>query len=160
MTHTNRIHHLLLLPVLLASAAFAQNGDGQVAVTARGIDQVEAARGQYMQTSNISPDTNDGKTLAQLPRRGPGMPFPRQRGYPRGIYATSWMDHGDAGHVLVGAAIGSGLGALVGVKANKDPHPGATAGAVVIFGGLGALMGGLIGGSHPMLHARRVYRPS
>ena len=157
MRQTKHIPFLLAL-VLLASVTLAQSKDGQGADSAPGEKAISEARSQYINTADISPA--DSKTLSQVPGRGPAMPFPRQSGYPRGTYGTPWMDHGSAGHVLVGAAIGFGLGALVGVKANKDPHPGATGAAVVIFGGFGALMGGLIGGSHPLLHAHRGSRPS
>jgi hypothetical protein len=67
------------------------------------------------------------------------------------------MEHGDARHAAIGAAIGFGLGALIAIKVNADQHQAATAGAVFIFGGVGAVFGGLIGGSHagPFAFARR-----
>ena len=104
---------------------------------------------------------NDSKTLAQLPRRGSGMPLPH-RGYPQPeSYRSRWMDRGSAGHAVIGAAIGFTLGAILGAKANKNPQPGTTAGVVVIFGGFGALIGGFIGGAHagsyPFAHQRGIY---
>jgi hypothetical protein len=158
MTHARHVH-LLLAPVLLASVALAQSADGQAATGAAGEESIAAARSQYTQTADIPPDANDGTTLAQLPRRGPGMPFPPQHGYPGRPYQTPWMDHGDAGHTLIGAAIGFGAGAAIGACGSDSS--GTTRGGRVIIGGvIFAVIGGFIGGSHPWQHARRVYRPS
>lgn len=150
----------LLASLMLASSAMAQMTNDRKTETeqeARSIDEISAARSQYTQTPDISPDANDNKTLAQLPRSRPGMAIPLHRGYPNGGYQTAWMDHGDARHAAIGAAIGFGLGALIGIKVNADQHQAATAGAVFIFGGVGAVFGGLIGGSHagPFAFARR-----
>jgi hypothetical protein len=150
----------LLASLMPASSAMAQMTNDRKTETeqeARSIDEISAARSQYTQTPDISPDANDNKTLAQLPRSRPGMAIPLHRGYPNGGYQTAWMDHGDARHAAIGAAIGFGLGALIGIKVNADQHQAATAGAVFIFGGVGAVFGGLIGGSHagPFAFARR-----
>src|ERR1019366_59862 len=99
----------LLAPVLLASVALAQTRDAQVANSASEENSIAAARSQYTQTSDIPPDPSN-TTLAQLPRGGPGRPFPPQRGYPRGTYQTPWMDHGNGRHIFIGAAIGFGVG--------------------------------------------------
>lgn len=73
------------------------------------------------------------------------------------------MDRGN-GHALIGAAIGFGFGAAIGAKANSDSHAGATAAAVLIFGGVGALIGAAIGANHggpnPFAHHRKPSRPS
>jgi hypothetical protein len=91
------------------------------------------------------------------------MPLPPHRGYPQQEGYPSWqIDRGSAGHVLIGAAVGFTLGALLGAKANKNPKT--TVGAVVIVGGFGALIGGFIGGSHNgpyrFAHHRRIYPPT
>jgi len=74
------------------------------------------------------------------------------------------VNHGNAGHAVIGAVIGFGLGAALGAAANTDHHPGTTAAAVVLFGGFGALIGGVIGGSHggpyAFRHLRKTYPPS
>lgn len=149
---------LLLIPLLLASTAFARSGEHPSPETAPEADGISAARSQYTQISHNSPDASDGKALAQFSRRRPG--FPSQHGYPRRSYSELRMDYGDGRHAAIGAAIGFGLGALASIKANTDQHANARVGAVFIFGGFGALFGAVIGGTGPFLHARRVYRPS
>ncbi len=160
---------LLLASLMVASGALAQTiQDRQTAteVDPPPSDAISAARSRYIQDARageISRDANDGKTLAQLSRGRPNRPFPPRRGYPRGSYPSAWMDHGNAGHAVIGAVIGFGLGAALGAAANKDRHPGATAGAVVIFGGLGALIGAAVdaahGGPYPFAHHRRSRPP-
>lgn len=79
---------------------------------------IAAARTQYTQTAEVSQrQENVDNTLAQLSRRGRGTPFPPRRGNPnRRRPQPLWMDHGGASHAVVGAAIGFGLGALLGAK--------------------------------------------
>jgi hypothetical protein len=166
MRHTKHIH-LLLASVLLASVAFAQTGDSQVANSTSGEDSISVARSRYTQTANSSPNT-DNTTLAQLPRGGPGRPFPPQRGYPRrGGYQNQWMDHGNAAHALIGAAIGFGIGAALG--ANNSAHNGTPVGAGVMIGGglfgliggaMGSAIGGFPGGRYAFGHRRRAYPQS
>jgi phosphate/sulfate permease len=60
-----------------------------------------------------------------------------------------WLQPRNARHAAIGALIGFGLGAALGAKANKDQHVGARIGAPILFGGFGALIGAVIGGSHP-----------
>jgi hypothetical protein len=160
MKHTKYVPFLLAL-LLAASTAFAQTEDPRASAPPQEGAEISAARSPYTQTADISHEDNDSKTLAQLPRRGSGMPLPH-RGYPQPeSYRSRWMDRGSAGHAVIGAAIGFTLGAILGAKANKNPQPGTTAGAVVIFGGFGALIGGFIGGAHagsyPFAHQRGIY---
>ena len=156
----------LLAPVLLASVALAQTRDAQVANSASEENSIAAARSQYTQTSDIPPDPSN-TTLAQLHRGGPGRPFPPQRGYPRGAYQTPWMDHGNAGHIFIGAAIGFGVGAALGATGSaRNGTP--VSGGIVIGGGLFALLGGCVGkavgdlqGLHfASAHHRGIHRPS
>jgi hypothetical protein len=166
MRHTKHIH-LLLASVLFVSGAAAQTGDSQVADSASREDSISAARSRYTQTADSSPDTNN-TTLAQLPRGGPGRPFPPQRGYPRrGSYQTPWMDHGNAAHALIGAAIGFGIGAAIGV--DKSTRNGTPVGAGVMIGGglfgliggaIGSGIGGFPGGRYAFGHRRRAYPQS
>jgi hypothetical protein len=164
MTHTRKLS-LLLAPVLLASVVFAQTRDNAEANASRD-DAVSAARSRYVQTSEISPET-DHKTLAQLHRGGPARPFPPHRGYPRGTYQTPWMDHGSAGHVLIGAAVGFGVGAALGAQ-NSARNGTPVAGGILIGGGLLGFLGGCAGkavgdlqGIHfAPTHRRRTYWPS
>jgi hypothetical protein len=170
MKHTRK-SYFLLAPVLLASIVFAQTRDERAANHTSGSDEISAARGQYTQTAGISPDSNpdtkDDKTLAQFRRHGSGMPFPPQGGYPRGSYQTPWMDHGDAGHILIGAAIGFGVGAALG--AHQSAQNGTPVGGGIIIGGaLLGLIGGCVGEAVGSFHGvhywsaprRRVSRPS
>jgi hypothetical protein len=160
----------LLAPVLSASVVFAQTRDEGATSTSSGSDQVSAARTQYTRTTGISPDANpdakDDNTLAQFPRARPGMPFPPPGGYPRGSYQTQWMDHGSAGHVLIGAAIGFGIGAALGARSSAQ-NGTPVSGGILIGGGIfgfiggcvGAAVGSFHGGPYPFAH-RRPYRPS
>ncbi len=151
----------LLAPVLLASVALAQTRDAQGVDNASAENSISAARSQY-----TLPDAS-GTTLAQLHRGGSAHPFPAQRGYPRGTYQTPWMDHGNAGHILVGAAIGFGVGAALGASGSaRNGTP--VAGGIIVGGGLFALFGGCVGkavgdlqGLHyASAHRRRIHRPS
>lgn len=164
MRHTKHIPLLLAL-ALMASVTFAQTRDGQAADRAPAEKAISAARSRYIQTVDISPDA-DNTTLAQFHRGGPGRPFPPQRGYPRGTYQPPWMDHGNAGHIFIGAAIGFGVGAALG--ANQSAHNGTpVAGGIIVGGGLFGLLGGCVGkavgdlsGMHYSSAHRRTYRPS
>ncbi len=161
MAYTKQIH-LLLASVLLASGALAQTRDGQAANSAPGADEVSAARSHYTRTADLSPDANDGKTLAQFSRRRPGPPFP-PHGYPRGTYQTPWMEHGNAGHAVIGAAIGFGVGAALGAISNGHKGTPVGAGAIVggaLFGFIGGAIGAAHGGPHPFARRGRVFRPS
>jgi hypothetical protein len=167
--------HILFLPFLLASlmlasSTMAQTTEDQRTETenaTRSVDSIAAARSQYTQTVSASPSADD-TTLAQLHRGGPGRPFPSQRGYPRPTYQTPWMghDYGNAGHILVGAAIGFGIGAALG--ANQSARNGTpVSGGIIIGGGLFGFLGGCVGkavgdlqGIHfASTHRRRTYRP-
>lgn len=165
MRHTRHLQ-LLLVPVLLAPVAFAQTSDGQ-ATGGASEDAITAARSQYTPTATISTAANDGKTLAQLNQRRPGPPFARQHGYPSGNDQTPWMHHGNAGHVLIGAAIGFGVGAALG--AHQSAHNGTpVSGGIIFGGGLLGFIGGCVGGAvgefpgmrYSSIHRRRGYRPS
>jgi hypothetical protein len=155
---------ILLAPALLASVVFAQIRDERAGDNLSGSNEISAARSPY--TTGIAPDEKpdpkDDKTLAQLPRTRPEMQFPPQRRYPRGNYQTPWTDHGSAGHVLIGAAIGFGVGAALGAK-NSAQNGTPVSGGIIIGGGLFGLIGGALGapygGLHPFEHRSR-YRPS
>src|ERR1700689_3993432 len=127
----------LLAALTLAPSATGQMIEDQRTETekdARSIDTVAAARSKYTQTSDISLDA-ENTTLAQLRGGVPRRPFPAQRPYPRGTYQTPWRDHGNAGHILVGAAIGFGIGAALGAhNSARDGTP--VAGGIIIGGGL------------------------
>src|ERR1700691_6314951 len=164
MRHTNHIH-LLVASVLVTSVAIAQTRDAADGAPAE--EAIFAARSQYTPTTPISPEANDGRTLAQFNQRRPGPPFPPRRGYPSGRYQTPWMHHGSPGHVLIGAAIGFGVGAALG--AHQSAHNGTpVSGGIIIGGGLFGLIGGCVGeaigefsGMHySSTHRRRGYRPS
>jgi hypothetical protein len=165
----------LLASLTLASSTMAQTIEPQRTNTGaevetekdtRSVDSVAAARSKYTRTSDTSPDASN-PTLAQLRGGGPGRPFPSQRAYPRGTYQTPWADHGHAGHILIGAAIGFGVGAALG--ANSSARNGTpVSGGIVIGGGLFGFLGGCVGkavGDLQGLHFasarhRRTSRPS
>jgi hypothetical protein len=157
----------LLASLALASSTMAQTTeDRQTEENTRSIDSIAAARSQYTQTPEISSDADNTK-LAQLHRSGPGRPFPPQRGYPRRIYQTPWVDHGNAGHIFIGAAIGFGIGAALG--ANNSARSGTpVAGGIIVGGGLFGLLGGCVGKAvgdlqgiqYSSARRRRTYRPS
>jgi hypothetical protein len=156
MRHTKHFHLLLGL-LVLASVARAQTRNPQVPNSAAGEESIAAARSQYTPAADISTEAND-KTLAKLPRGGPGTPFPR--GYPRGTYQTPWRDHGNAGHILIGAAIGFGVGAALGAS-NSARNGTPVAGGILIGGGLFGFIGGCVGeavGSFPGAHYRFAHR--
>src|ERR1700683_2090433 len=161
---------LLLASLVPRSSTMAQTAEDQRTETVdkydtRSIDAISAARTRYTQTADISPDASN-PTLAQL-RAGPGRPFPSQRPYPRGTYQTPWRDHANAGHILIGAAIGFCIGAALGAhNSARDGTPGA--GEIVIGGGLLAVLGGCAGKAvgdlqslhYASVHRIRNYRPS
>jgi hypothetical protein len=158
--------HLLLASVLVTSVAFAQTDNGQTADSAAEENAISAARSQYTPAASTSTDTDDDKRLAQFNRPMPGRPFPPQHAYPWG-YQTPWTHHGGAGHVLIGAAIGFGVGAALG--AHQSAQNGTpVSGGIIIGGGLFGLIGGCIGGAvgtfpglhYSSVHRRRDYRPS
>jgi hypothetical protein len=165
-----RILSTLLTPLLLASVvfaqsiAFAQTKDERGADTVSTSDEISAARSQYSTSisPDAEPDAKDDNTLAQFPRARPGMQFPHQRGYSRGSYQAPWMDHGSAGHVLIGAAIGFGIGAALGAR-NSAQNGTPVSGGIMIGGGIFGLIGGCVGGAigssygglPPFAHRRR-----
>ena len=133
--------------LLLASNARAQR--------AQTIEGVAAARSQYTLR-----DAEDATQLAQFSRPRPMAP-PPYRGRPQRSYQTPWSDHR---HLLIGATIGFGLGAAAGAKFNTSTYPGATARAVFLCGGVGALLGAAIGANHggrpyAFAHHRRTHGP-
>jgi hypothetical protein len=164
----------LLAFLTFASSTMAQTMEPQRTKTGaevetekdtRSVGPVAAARSKYTKISDTSPDASN-PTLAQL-RGGPERPFPSQRAYPRGTYQTAWADHGNAGHILIGAAIGFGVGAALG--ANSSARNGSpVSGGIVIGGGLFGFLGGCVGkavGDLQGLHFasarhRRTSRPS
>jgi hypothetical protein len=151
MTQTKQIPLLLTL-VLAAYTALAQTSTGTAPANPADGNEILVARGQYVHTINESQGgpQNDGsvRTLAQISQRGPVMPYPPRRGYPnRGGYQSQWMNHGDAGHALIGGAIGFGIGAALG--AIGSVHGGTpVAGGVIIGGSIFGLIGTAIGASH------------
>jgi hypothetical protein len=159
------IRHFLLLSalVLLASVALAQTQNAQTSSSTSESDAISTARNQYTPIGNASPNATDERTLAQFPQRRPGVPFPSQRAYPRGMYQPQWRSHGNAGHALIGAAIGFGIGAAIG--ASHSAHNGTPAGNGVVLGGaifgfIGGAIGAAIGGPGSFAHRRRIDLPS
>jgi hypothetical protein len=158
---------LLITPAMLSAQSGAVNLEDQRAEKdTRSIDSISVARSQYTETSDISLDASN-PTLAQLGRGGPGRPLPPQRGYSRGTYPTPWMDHGNIGHIFVGAAIGFSVGAALGAdRSARNGTP--VSGGIVIGGALFGLLGGCVGkavgdlqGLHYWsAHRKRTYRPS
>lgn len=162
MENRNLVLSLLVSLIFVSNAAaqvaMAQSPELETITNSRDADAVAAARNQYTHNeavddpkhSGTNPsDKADGKTtLAQLSRRGPGLPYPRSAGYPGAGSARMWQPSSGR-HAAIGALIGFGLGAAVGAKANTDQHEQARVAAPLIFGGFGALFGALVGASIP-----------
>jgi hypothetical protein len=172
MKHTHIIPSLLV-SLLLVSSAMAQTSEQRTTSDPQDAEAIAAARIPYTENEGVShnaknfgatdKDLNDpdatGETLAQLPRRAPGRPYPRRPGYPRRGSPVMEQPLFNAHHAAIGVVIGFGLGAALGAKANSDQHVQARVAAPLIFGSLGALMGAVIGGSAPAgprrFHGRR-----
>lgn len=133
-----------------------------------GDDEIEAARFPYTQcearsenahnnAANDRPAT-DGTMRAQLSRRGQRMPPARQTQYPRRSYPKTWPELGNSRGAAIGALVGGGLGVGLGL-AITDQHPRAKVGAALIFGGLGAVIGAVAGGTFPSRSWRNHVRP-
>jgi hypothetical protein len=160
--------YIFLLPLVLAVLVLTSHAAAQTA-TPRSVEianetanseSIAAARNQYTDIANvegITRDSGDSMQLAQFSRRPPRPP---QHAHPPVYRQPPRMDYGDGKHALIGAVIGFGLGAAIGAKANSDSHPGATVGAVVLVGGIGALMGAMDGLNHghsyPFAHHRKI----
>jgi hypothetical protein len=165
MTNSKHISllHLVLTVLVLASNAMAQTATArplEIANERANSESITAARNQYTNNANAertTRNTDDSMQLAHLSRRAPR---PSQHAHTPGYRRPPRMDYGDGGHALIGAAIGFGLGAAIGAKATTDSHPGATVGAVVLIGGLGALIGAMVGMNHgrsyPFAHHRKI----
>ncbi|SRR5258708_1376328 len=152
------------LLVLLLVATPGQTQDHKITNDVTPSREIAVARSRYTQAENTFPDMSesapteqagpDNETLAQLARRRPGAPYPRRGGYPGRGYPSAWSSQGDGRHVLIGAAIGFGLGAAMGAKVNTNPYPGTEVRAAVLFGAFGGLIGAAIGHGVPSLYAR------
>lgn len=157
--------NLLVIPSLLAtllvvSSVVAQTTRRPAADELSGPGEIAAAPSKYLEKAVDAAATKDVLAEGQLPRRGPGMPMPPQRGRNWGGSPTPWMADRDAGHVLIGAGIGFAIGASIG--AAGAVHNGTSVGNAVFIGGsLFALFGAAIGASHglghPFMHRRRTY---
>jgi hypothetical protein len=147
---------IMLASFILTTCAVAQTSEGPKTVAEESSpisEPIFAARSTYTnstKTEDLSQDTDRrkgegaaGLNLAQLSRRRlvSGLP----RGYAPDSYETHWMDRGNGRHALIGALIGFGVGAAIAAKANKTPNPG---GAIVLVGGVGALIGAAVGANH------------
>jgi hypothetical protein len=159
--------HIRFLPFLLAAHMLVSSAPAQTTakttvesaedrpteteVNSPGGDAISAARRPYTQSATAdgtSRDGDDGMSLAQFSPSRPMRSSPPHHGYPGASYHRPWSDHSDAKHALIGAAIGFGLGAAIGAKANTSPYPGTTVRAVFLVGGVGALIGAAVGGAH------------
>ena len=153
----------LLAALLLVVNALAQAGERQTSINSPGGEEISAARSQYLQSEAASHDadagTNDAETLAQLGRRGPVRRYPGRPRYSGPGAPRMWAGPGDGHRAAIGALIGLGLGVAMGAKVNSDNHAGAQIGAPLIFGGLGAMLGAVAGGSIRPLHSRNTHRP-
>jgi hypothetical protein len=137
---------------LLAPILNSQTSDSQIS---RPRHSVAAARCQYTPSDQLCPpgDVTD-PSLAQA--RGRIGPMPPRR--PIVYSSRGYMPRGNAKHALIGGLIGFGIGAALGLKANKDHHPGAAGAAVVLIGGTGGLIGAAVGAGIPSYQSRMRYR--
>jgi len=155
---------LLSAPILLASTALAQTGDLQAAnkPSSASTTAVTTARCQYTPADEVcaglgaathAKRSDNDTTVAQRPRRMPGPP-PRRptMGRPRAAYPGMWSSPGSGRHALIGALIGGGIGAALGLRGNADVR------ASLALGTLGAGIGAAMGFSIPSLPSRNPYR--
>jgi len=155
-----KIMAFLLAAPLITTVSLAQTSDSlsETSLSA----SVVTARCQYTPTDRACAQLRDSSpvgtgadeaTLAQASRQpGPRRPYmvrPRYSGF-----ATEPSGR----HVLIGALIGSGLGAAVGAKGNRDQHPGVETKAIVLGASIGGLLGAAIGAAVPSFHSRHLYR--
>ena len=157
----NRIVNLSWIAFLFGAIAIlpTANAQDKSAKVDSGVPiEISVARCAYTRGDEIcAPDAaNTAQAAAQLPRRMPVRPPRPVRGYPGGGYPGVWATPGNGRHALIGAAIGFGLGAALGARANTDRHPGAGATAAVLVGCFGALIGAAVGNGVPSLPSRRM----
>jgi hypothetical protein len=165
----------LLTSLLLVSSGWSQNGLVPKDVSSDdGGDQIAVARRAYTQNEDNSydadgamnlhlahdqPEKAGSQTLAKGPRCRSQMPPPYCCGYCRSAYPIPRMASGGAGHALIGAAIGFGIGATVGSIGSA--HNGTSVGGGAIIGGgllgfIGAAIGAASDGPHWFMHRRRL----
>jgi outer membrane lipoprotein SlyB len=66
------------------------------------------------------------------------------------------LEHGDDSNTAVGAAVGAGVGAAVGASLG---NPSLTkGGSALLFGGIGAMVGGFAGKDFSILHGKVIYK--
>jgi len=161
-------HHgfLFLMASLLPVSAPAQIADSPtsddlphpVAVARCAYTQTEASCKSVHAASQDDPGhdvpgASGDTTLAQIPRRMPGPPLRRMRPPMRGpAYPAMWQSAPSAGHALIGAVIGCGLGVAIAARGNAGGR------AMFGLGTVGAGLGAAIGLSIPPLPSRNPYR--
>jgi hypothetical protein len=147
------VHSLLASLLLIQSvlpSALAQAGERQTANDSLTAEEILVARSPYTQHEDVPRGSVDGQTRSEPAQRRPVILVPPQIQYPgAGAHSGVWRQPRNARHAAIGALIGFGLGAAIGAKVNKDQHTQARIGAPILFGGFGALIGAVIGGSHP-----------
>lgn len=157
---------LFMLAWLLPVSALAQIADSQPSNDLP--HPVAVARCAYAQTeaacANVHPasqgvgghddrDPGCDTTLSQVPRRMPGPPLRGGRPPMRGpAYPAMWQSAPSAGHALIGAVIGFGIGAAIASKGNSGAR------AIFGLGTVGAGMGAAIGLTVPSFPSRNPYR--
>ena len=95
------------------------------------------------------PSGDSDTTLAQTPHRAPGPPLRGGRPPMRGpAYPAMWQSAPSAGHALIGAVIGCGLGVAIAARGNAGGR------AMFGLGTVGAGLGAAIGLSIPPLPSR------
>src|SRR5271163_1286797 len=161
---------LLILALLIPlSSAMAQVRGPQTDLTAAANEASAAitlARCQYTPgdlacpgaeasgQSSSKATATEAEMVARISRLGrrpmPHRPVSYGRGYP------SWFA-GNGRHAAIGALIGFGIGAALGAKANKDPHPGVALKASLLVGFIGGGLGAAIGAGAPSFRARNLH---
>jgi hypothetical protein len=141
---------LLIQSVLPAASAqtLTQTEEKQTADDSLIAERTLVARSAYTELADIARSSEDDQTRSEPARRRPVPPPPPRIQYPRGrSHGAMWQQRGNGRHALIGAVIGFGIGAALGVKGNKDQHARVT--APVLFGSVGALIGAAVGAGHP-----------
>lgn len=152
----------VLALLLAASTALGQNAQSQTSSEPLKLElpeREETAHCAYAPTDTIceanAPSGNapaDHDTLAQLPGHMPPPPSHLHEAPMGGPYRGSLAGAPDGRHVLIGAAIGFGLGAAAGSKSGVR----ASFGIGALFGFIGAGIGaGIQSFPHPSRYRRR-----
>ena len=128
----------IVISVLLVGSAFAREAGPRVVTTPNSESAVADARSRYVQAEDTRSPEEVLAEMRQTRKRLRPSRVSYQQGNP---YGNSWAGGGK--RVAIGAAIGFGIGTAMALKVSSDNHADARGrgAAILVFGGLGALLG-------------------